>query len=319
MARALFAHSQSIENQEKFWNLDPKFDKNSSLLINYVLHKNYTSDRHKHNFYEINIVQSGTGIHIIDKQEFKCKRGDIFIIPPFVSHQYISNGDLNVHNVMISDLWMKHYASDLAVLPGFYSIFNPLPVSRPDDEYSVFLCLNENDILKLDKFVSNLNLYYLCGAPFSDAYITCSSTLINSYGLAIVSAICVHYEEYSKNGLTNANRSKYINDFAKSLHYIYSHYNEKISVATLAKEASMSYSSYNRIFKEWLNTSPLNYINQYRIAVAKYYLKKGLSVIETAAITGFFDHSHFTKAFVKETGITPAEYKKGGKQMQNRL
>lgn len=311
MARALFAQPQFGVESEKFWKLNPEFNQNSSLLINYVLHKNYTSERHKHNFYEINIIQSGTGVHIIGRQEFKCKRGDIYIVPPFVSHRYISDGDLNVHNVMISDMWMKHYASDLATLPDFYSIFSPLPPMDPNAEHSVFMSLSEKDIVKLDKFVSNLNLYYLRGTNHSDNHIIYSSTLINSYALAIVSAICVHYDEYGKNNLTKNSSSTDMYDFAKSLHYIYSHYNEKISVAELAKEASMSYSTYNRIFKKQLGTSPLNYVNQYRIAVAKYYLKKGMSVIETATLTGFFDHSHFIKAFAKEVGITPAEYRKG--------
>ena len=44
----------------------------------------------------------------------------MFVVPPFISHQFISNSNLNVYNVMISTLWVKNFTNELDNLNGFF-------------------------------------------------------------------------------------------------------------------------------------------------------------------------------------------------------
>lgn len=298
-------------------NLDIWYDKNAFTayandLVNVYLHENYSSNLHKHEFYEINIVANGTGTHIVDGTAYACQRGDVFVVPPFVPHQYTSGGGLDVYNVMISTLWVRDFTSELDNLNGFYPLFSALPLVRSDGESTRYLRLEPADYALLDTLLDSSAKIYQAETvvpPFTSAYRQTMYTFLSGSALSIVAFLCSCYTKYQKDTLLGADGNG-ANAFAKSLLYIYSHYNEKISVEELAKCAAMSYSTYNRIFKEKLGCSPLAYINKYRVAVAKRYLKKGIPLADVASMTGFFDHSHFIKMFTKIAGITPAQYKK---------
>lgn len=294
------------------WYDQNTFQHYSNDMVNVFLHKNYSSNLHKHEFYEINIIASGNGTHIVDGSTYLCKKGDVFVVPPFISHQFVSNGNLNVYNVMISTLWVKNYTNELDNLNGFYPLFSILPLFRSDGESTRFLHLNPEDYDLLDTLLEQSQKMYFAKTaypPFHHDCLHAICSFLSGSALSIVSFLCFCYTKYEKDTLLGA-ESNGANAFAKSLLYIYSHYNEKIAVEDLAKCAAMSYSTYNRIFKEKLNCSPLCYINRYRVAVAKNYIKKGVSLADIASLTGFFDHSHFIKTFTKITGVTPADYKK---------
>ena len=45
---------------------------------------------HTHNFYELNIVISGDGTHHMNTSSCRITTGDVFIMPPGISHGYTS-------------------------------------------------------------------------------------------------------------------------------------------------------------------------------------------------------------------------------------
>lgn len=301
-----------MANNLEIWYDTNAFTAYANDMVNVFLHENYTSNMHKHEFYEINIVANGTGTHTVDGTAYACQQGDVFVVPPFVPHQYISDGSLDVYNVMISTLWVRDYTSELDNLNGFYPLFSALPLVRSDGESTRYLRLEREDYALLDTLLdSSVKIYQAktFTPPFSATYRQTMYTFLSGSALSIVAFLCSCYTKYGKDTLLGSDVNG-ANAFAKSLLYIYSHYNEKVSVEDLSKCAAMSYSTYNRIFKEKLGCSPLAYINRYRVAVAKRYLKKGIPLADVASLTGFFDHSHFIKMFTKITGVTPAQYKK---------
>jgi AraC-like DNA-binding protein len=78
----------------------------------------------------------------------------------------------------------------------------------------------------------------------------------------------------------------------------------------LAKEIYVSKFNLVRKFKEQVGLTPHSFLVQNRIRKAKEYLGQKKSVTEVAAEVGFFDQSHFVKAFKSVVGITPSEYMK---------
>lgn len=81
------------------------------------------------------------------------------------------------------------------------------------------------------------------------------------------------------------------------------------TLVTLAREAGMSRSSFAERFSRVIGMTPLNYLLQWRIAVAKNMLaREQMSVAETALAVGYQSASGFSTAFSRETGRSPKEF-----------
>jgi AraC-like DNA-binding protein len=81
------------------------------------------------------------------------------------------------------------------------------------------------------------------------------------------------------------------------------------TLSTLAREAGMSRSSLAERFAREIGMTPLNYLLQWRLAVAKDLLVHGnKTVAETAIAVGYESASGFSTAFSRETGRSPREF-----------
>ena len=81
------------------------------------------------------------------------------------------------------------------------------------------------------------------------------------------------------------------------------------TLVTLAREASMSRSSFAERFARVIGMTPLNYVLQWRIAVAKNLLtREQMSVAEVALAVGYESASGFSTAFSRETGRAPKAF-----------
>ncbi len=81
------------------------------------------------------------------------------------------------------------------------------------------------------------------------------------------------------------------------------------TLATLAGEAAMSRSSFAERFARVIGMTPLNYLLQWRLAVARDMMARGRkSVAETALAVGYESASGFSTAFSRETGRSPKEF-----------
>lgn len=92
--------------------------------------------------------------------------------------------------------------------------------------------------------------------------------------------------------------------------YILEHIAEEITLAHLAKAASFSPWYAHRLFKEFTGASPAEYIRKVRLSEAAKHLKsERCRITDIAMELGFESVDGFTRAFVREFGITPREYK----------
>lgn len=95
------------------------------------------------------------------------------------------------------------------------------------------------------------------------------------------------------------------------LHYIQEHLTEKIAVDALSRKAYLSRNIFYKWFKEQFGISPLEYINQERIKLAKKLLTvKGSNIADVSDRCGFSDPNYFIRLFKKEEGITPKNYQR---------
>ena len=94
--------------------------------------------------------------------------------------------------------------------------------------------------------------------------------------------------------------------------YLYEHCTEQIDVSQIAELIGVSGEHFCRIFKEFTNMRPFEYITHLRIDRAKEIMTRNpeLSVSDVASMTGYTDNSYFIKKFRSLQGISPGKYKK---------
>jgi AraC-like DNA-binding protein len=83
---------------------------------------------------------------------------------------------------------------------------------------------------------------------------------------------------------------------------------ESFPLDALAAEAGMSRYQLLRAFRAETGRTPHAFLTELRIARARALLAEGLPAAEVAIRCGFFDQPHFTRAFKRAVGATPAQF-----------
>lgn len=93
--------------------------------------------------------------------------------------------------------------------------------------------------------------------------------------------------------------------------YIEHNYMHPITLQDLAAVAHVSREYLCRIFREWVDNTPVGYLNRYRVErSAEFLTKTDRSVSEIAMSCGFSNCNYFDKLFRRLIGCTPGQYRK---------
>jgi len=93
--------------------------------------------------------------------------------------------------------------------------------------------------------------------------------------------------------------------------YIMAHLAERLTIAELAGLAHMSPSSFKKAFAATFDMPPGRYILTARVNAARQLLETTNTLVaDIATACGFYDQSHFTRAFIRERGVTPGAYRR---------
>lgn len=92
--------------------------------------------------------------------------------------------------------------------------------------------------------------------------------------------------------------------------YISHHYPEKISLAGIAAAGSVSRSKCCQLFKKYMQQSPIDFLNRYRLEISRNLLDfTENSILEIANACGFSSQSYYTKMFSEKFNCTPTQYR----------
>lgn len=263
---------------------------------------------HSHNYYELNIITKGSGMHYIGSNICSANEGNAFVIPPNMKHGYYSDREYHIFHLIISNLFLHKYADELCPLNGYSYLFEIEPILRFDANINILPML-ENESYEHIKNLTNRLIFYDEPHNFELAN---RSFLKASLALNLISELCTVAADlsnvYSKD--TAATFKSNVYSVAKAMMYISEHFAEKISFHELAALLGMSYPTFYRSFTEINKMPPAQFLKQYRIKNAIKLLDYSeLSIAEIAQECGFYDSAHFIKTFTSIKHISPTDYR----------
>ena len=97
----------------------------------------------------------------------------------------------------------------------------------------------------------------------------------------------------------------------QAIEYIEKNYMNRCSVEEVAGYLGLTRTYLYKIFKKYMDVSPTDYIENFRMEVAcKLLLKGNIGISECAAAVGYDDRSYFSRVFKEEENCSPLQKKK---------
>lgn len=250
-------------------------------------------DRHTHNYYEFYFFLEGDISIQIDKETFPIKHGDILLVPPMLPHRPI------IHSLEIPYrrfvLWVS------------CDYWNHLMQISPDYGY-------------LMQYVQTSRQYIFHNDPIT--FNTVQSKILRlleeihseRFGRSAQISLCVNDLVLCLNRLIYERtvphpQNEELDLYQQLLKYIEQHLDEDLSLETLSKKFYVSKYHIAHIFTDNLGISIHQYITKKRLTLCREAILGKSSITEIYTTFGFGDYSSFYRAFKKEYGISPKDYR----------
>lgn len=248
---------------------------------------------HNHNYYEFYFFLQGDISMYIGGQPFSLKTGDVILIPPGVTHHTVNHNDSVPYRRFI--FWIsEEYFQQLRALSSDYEYIVSYAQKRKKYVY-------HNDIINFNNIQALL--FRLLEEIHAERFGRASKIALG------VNDLILHLNRmaYEQNvpGQFKKNQRLYEN----LMIYIEAHLEDDLSLDHLAEAFYVSKYHIAHIFKENLGFSVHQYITKKRLAMCRDALLSDSNISKTFLLYGFKDYSSFYRAFKKEYGLSPKEYK----------
>jgi len=252
---------------------------------------------HWHKEWEAVVVQQGTAVFSVDGHTFQAKPGEGIFINSSALHSVwnIKDASCSIHSIVFHPRLIGG---------GLESVFWQRYVQPVLSNTGLkFIALNP-DIQWHKKALECIEGAWEACAAELPGYELSVRSLLSQLSLLLVSHCPAEHGRPDEKALRSSERIKLM------LQYIQENYREPLTAASIAKSAAVSESECLRCFREMLNTTPIQYVRQFRVQRAAELLKTtDLKVAEIGAACGFQEMSYFSKIFRQTYGCTPKEYR----------
>jgi AraC-type DNA-binding domain-containing proteins len=235
---------------------------------------------HRHDFSELVVVSSGSGIHASGGTELRLKGGDVIFIPEGTEHAYRDTRGLSYVNVIFDRglLAPKPHSGKLDVDTFFAFQLSPFAIKE---------VLSIADRIDRELFRKEL------------AYEAMAASLLEQLW-----AILVRARSWSAEGKSTEERVRIVFDRINNNPAL------SLSVDEMAEEAATSSRNFRREFKRIAGEAPTAFIRHIRLEEACALLEStDKTVSQIASLVGFEDPSYFTRAFTEALGSSPTSFR----------
>lgn len=274
-------HMQNGETLFKMWHAFIEPDKRDFF-------------HHYHSRFEIALVLSGSGIYTTPTGVFPMEPGDIFVFSQNEWHciTEIFQDGMEIINLHFEPRYLLGNSNDSLSMKhaGFCFSHSDSFQNRIPADTAQFIA---QTILNIERELREQ----------SEEYALCVKSHLN---FLLISLIRNH--NYCTN-LPSHGTSKIL----KSLNYIDEHFTEQINLKDIADIVGLTPTYYSMLFKKFCNVSLWHYITAKRIEKAIHMILDddyNGNILDIAMTCGFNNTANFNKAFKKQTGMTPSQYKK---------
>lgn len=229
-------------------------------------------------YYSCFLLLSGSGIyHSEENKKIPINTGDFVQRLPGVCHstEIIPDGN-----------WLEFFISFGRSTYDYLCSLNLLPINTPVCSvfYDEITLQTFNSFLKRLKEVNDDNLPHM---------------LIQAQDI-ILSLVSLK----PKASFTDSK----IKTMEEACYLLSSNINKNISLEEIADILNTSYDNFRKQFLKYTGVSPNKYRINQKMKHAKLMLLSGISIKETALLTGYSDTYSFTKQFTNTVGISPGRY-----------
>jgi AraC-like DNA-binding protein len=250
---------------------------------------------HKHSFFELVYIQSGTGTQCINNSRSKYHPGHMFLLTPDDCHSF-----------------------DIATTTEFFFLqFNDIYIRNNG-------LLSEN-IRRLEYILQNANHQPGCilknlpdktlVKPMVEAIIReyvnrdlYNQELVHQLVNTLIIIVARNIAKYLPEQVNVATEEKAMDILQYIQHNIY--YPEKLKAESISDNFGISNAYLGRYFKKHTNETMQQYITNYKTKLIEHRLKfSDKRINEIADEFGFTDESHLNKYFRKQKGKSPKAYR----------
>ncbi|WP_299140752.1 AraC family transcriptional regulator [uncultured Vibrio sp.] len=258
---------------------------------------------HKHDFSELFFVIGGSGKHTVADYEYPIKKGDVFVINGDIAHGFSNVNNLKIVNLMFDTTTPFFELPSMRQLPGYQALFKVEPLARQKTEYKAKLTLTRDQIKEVGGLLTCLKEEYY-GAKVG------YELMLISLMQQLVVTLSRMYQD-PRDDLSPMTLA-----LSRALVFIEQNFSFLgVNSDEIAKAAFISKRQLERLFRQYLNTSPNQYLREVQLKYASQLLVDNVdySIQEVAEHCGFSDSNYFSKCFKHQYLQTPREYRRSGK------
>lgn len=278
-------------------NLQTQFSTRQYMLSRdfeiYYYNEPASSKVHSHDYYEFYFFLEGKVSISIEGKHHTLKYGDMAVIPPGVKHSAAVHGtDIPYRRFVF---WIsEEYCSRLMEISSCYGYLMQNALVK---KKYIF----HNDLITFNTIQSRI--FQLIEEIKSERF-----------GKDAKISLCVNDLVLQLNRIVyeqqNAKSKKEEQNLCQNLiYYIDDHLDEELSLEHLAGQFFVSKYHIAHIFKEQMGLSVHQYILKKRMQASKAAILGDTGITDVCAMFGFRDYSSFYRAFKKEFGVSPKEYR----------
>lgn len=280
-------------------NLETRFQPRQYMVSDYFEIYYYNDHElskvalHSHDYYEFYFFLEGDISIQIGQETYPVRYGDVMLIPPHIPHRPIIHSTNTPYRRFVFWISQEYCLHLRSISPDYVYLMEYV---KKEKQY-----IFHNDQITFNSLQSQLMrlIEEMNAERFG------KETQISLYVNELV--LYLNRMIYDR----NAPRDKKIEIslYQNLILYIEDHLEGELSLDMLAKEFYVSKYHIAHVFKEQLGMSIHQYITKKRLALCREAILSGMSITQVYQTFGFGDYSSFYRAFKKEYGISPRDFK----------
>lgn len=297
---------KAIVDNYHLTNLNMAIEIKELVSVHYFEYsKNYIFEGEKHDFWEFLYVDKGVINIMADDRKFILKQGEMIFHKPNEWHNVIANGKVAPNLIVIA-----------FVCPSPAMAYFQEKVLSVN--HIVKGCLGKIIAEAKQAFVSDLSDPQLKSLVKRKQILFGAEQLIKTYLELLLIEMIREEKSLPEVTRTSPNIREYVEEEKVNIiiNLLKENIHESLSLEDISKQTLLSKSSLQKLFKNHMNISIMEYFKQLKIQEAKTLIRESnYNFTEISRLLGYNSIHYFSRTFKNVTGMTLSDYTNSVKRL----